>query len=83
MGDKITLTLQTRDVRGKKVSKLRRQGFVPGVVYGPGFDPVAIQIESGVLDKTFRAAGKHHPIHITVDGKMRIAMIKDVEHEPV
>jgi large subunit ribosomal protein L25 len=83
MGDKITLTLQTRELHGKKVAKLRREGIVPGVVYGPGFDPVAVQIEAGVLDKTFRAAGKHHPIHITVDGKKRIAMIKDVEHEPV
>lgn len=83
MGDKITLTLLNREARGKKVAKLRREGMVPGVVYGPGMDPVAVQAEAVVLEKAYRAAGKHHPLHLTVDGKKRIAMIKDVEHDPV
>lgn len=83
MGEKITLDLTTRELHGKKVAKLRREGIVPGVVYGTGFDPIAVQLDSVVLEKTFRQAGKHHPIHINVDGKKRIAMIKDVEHEPV
>jgi large subunit ribosomal protein L25 len=83
MGEKITLTLSPRELHGKKVAKLRREGLVPGVVYGAGFDPVSVQIDAVVLEKTFRSAGKHHPIHITVDGKKRIAMIKDVEHGAV
>lgn len=83
MGDKITLKLDPRVARGKKVAKLRRDGLVPGVVYGPGIEPISVQVEAGVLDKAYRAAGKHHPVHLTVDGKKKIAMIKDIEHEPV
>jgi len=83
MGDKITLTLNTRELHGKKVAKLRRDGLVPGVVYGPGIDPISVQVEEGVIDKVYRAAGKHHPVHLTIEGKKRIAMIKDVEHASV
>lgn len=84
MGDKISLDVNERNVHGKKVVKLRREGLVPGVVYGQGFEPVPIQAIQQVIDKTYHQAGKHHPVHLTVDGKhRRIAMIKDVDTDPV
>lgn len=83
MGDKITLKLTNRDVRGKKVAKLRREGLVPGVVYGPGMEPVAVQADYNTVMKAYKAAGGHHPVHLDVDGKKRIAMIKDAELDPV
>jgi large subunit ribosomal protein L25 len=83
MGDKINLKLETREVHGKKVAKLRREGFVPGVVYGPGMDPVSVQADYNTVMKAYKAAGSHHPIHLDVDGKKRIAMVKDTEMDPV
>ncbi len=83
MGDKITLQVDERAVHGKKVKELRRSGIVPAVVYGPGMEPVAIQVDQVVMGKVYTAAGKHTPIHITIDGKKKIAMIKDVEVDNV
>lgn len=83
MGDKINLTLAVRDQQGKKVSGLRRDGFVPGVVYGEGFDPILVKSEYSVLDKVVREAGKHTPVHVTVDGKKKITLIKDIARDPV
>lgn len=83
MGEKISLDLDVRTVRGKKVARLRKTGLVPGVVYGQGFEPIHVQVEAGVLNKIYAAAGKHHPVHIAVDGKRKIAMIKDVDRDPV
>ncbi len=83
MGDKISLKLVTREVHGKKVAKLRLEGLVPGVVYGPGMEPVSVQAEYNVIMKAYKTAGGHHPVHIDVDGKKRIAMIKDAEMDPV
>ena len=81
MGDKITLKVDERDVRGKKVAKLRKEGLTPGVVYGAGIEPVAIQVAEGDLKKVVVAAGKHTPVHLT--GKTRrIAMIKDADIDP-
>lgn len=83
MGDKITLNLDERSVHGKKVARLRRDNLVPGVVYGQGFEPISVQAVQQVIDKVYRAAGKHHPVHITIGSKKKIAMIKDVDVDPL
>lgn len=81
MGDKITLKVDERDVHGKKVAQLRKQGLTPGVVYGPGIEPQSIQAAEGELIKVVSAAGKHTPVHLT-GTKRRIAMVKDVDIDP-
>jgi large subunit ribosomal protein L25 len=83
MGDKITLNLDLRTLQGKKVKQLRKDGLVPAVVYGPGFEPVNVQAAQNVMDKVIREAGKHAAVHLTIDNKKEIAMIKDVETDPV
>lgn len=82
MGDKITLNIQSRDVHGKKVKYLRREGLVPGVVYGAGMESASIQALAGEVDKVVAAAGKHTPVHLT-GNKRRIAMVKSVDRDPV
>lgn len=84
MGDTINLTLEARTLQGKKVSRLRNDGLVPGVVYGHGMDPMLVQAPYGPLDKAVRLAGKHTPVHITLgSGKKRISLIKDIDRNPV
>lgn len=83
MGNKIQLTLDMRQAHGKKVAKLRRDGIVPGVVYGASIEPVSIQLPLNVMEKTLRQAGTFTPVHLTVDGKKKIAMIKEIERDPV
>lgn len=83
MGNKIELKLDNRSVHGKKVAQLRKESIVPAVVYGPGMEPISVQAQRSVLEKAYRQAGTHTPVHLTVDGKKRIAMIKDVEYDVV
>ena len=83
MGDKINLTLDERTQQGKKVARLRKEGLVPGVIYGQGFDPILVQSPYPAVEKAVRSAGKHTPVQVTVGGKKKIAMIKDVDRDPV
>lgn len=83
MGDKINLKLDIRELQGKKAARVREQGLVPGVVYGHGFNPILVQAEYGVMDKVVQDAGKHTPVHITIDGKKKITLIKDIDRNPV
>lgn len=83
MGDKVNLTLNVREQRGKKVARVRKEGMVPGVVYGQGFDPVLVQAPYGVIEKVVRDAGRHTPVYATIDGKKRITMIKSIDKHPV
>lgn len=79
----ISLKLTKREAHGKKVAVLRRDGFVPSVVYGGHDEPVSTQ--SLVVDtaKVVHDAGKHTPVHLTIDGKKKLAMIKNIEVDPV
>lgn len=83
MGDKINLALTVRTVQGKKVTKLRSEGIVPGVVYGQGFEPTLVQADYSTMEKVVRDAGKHTPVNLTIDGKKRISLIKDIDRDLV
>lgn len=83
MGNKITLAVTLRTVHGKKVRQLRDEGFIPAVVYGPGIEPMSVQIPEAELKKTVKEAGKHTPVYVKSGGKSRITMIKDVDIDPV
>lgn len=82
MGDKVNLSLDVRTEQGKKAAKLRKQGLVPGIVYGHGFEPIMVQSEYNVIEKVVREAGKHTPVYATIDGKKKITMIKDIDRDP-
>jgi large subunit ribosomal protein L25 len=81
--EKLSLELTERKVSGKKVSSLRRDGIVPGVVYGSGFEPVSVQASINDVTKVVVEAGKNRPVHIDVAGKKRVALVKDVSRDPV
>ncbi len=83
MGDKLTLKLDERAVHGKKVAQLRKDGLVPAVVYGPGIDPISVQVEDRIFTKLYRQAGTYTPVHLVIGTKKKIAMIKDVDRDPV
>ena len=83
MGNKLELKLDTREVHGKKVAKLRKEGMVPGIVYGAETEPISVQVAANVFEKIYRQAGTYTPVHLTIGSKKKIAMIKDVDMEPV
>lgn len=80
MGEKLTLKIEKREVLGKKVARLRKQGITPGVVYGAGMEPLPIQADSSEISRVVTAAGKHTPVQLA-GTKRRIAMIKDITYD--
>lgn len=79
----ISLELNERTLNGKKAAKLRQSGMVPSVVYGGKAEPVSTQSPLVETTKAVRAAGKHSPLRLTIDGKKKLAMIKSVDIDPV
>lgn len=77
--DTITLKLTERKEVGKGVKALRREGFVPANIYERGKESQAVSANFGEITKVYKQAGKHHPIELDVDGKKRLALIKDVD----
>src|SRR5690606_1186389 len=60
-----------------------QEGLVPGGIYGQGFDPILVKSEYVLMEKAVRDAGKHTPVHVTIDNKKKIALIKDFDRDPV
>lgn len=81
--DTITLKLTERKELGKAVKALRRDGIVPANIYERGKDSVPVCASYIDITKVYQAAGKHHPVELTLDGKKHLAMIKDVDLDPV
>ncbi len=62
--------------------RLRREGLVPGVVYGGGADPVSFQIGERDLRHAMAASGA--VFEVVVDGgDVQPAILKDAQRHPV
>lgn len=81
--DSITLKAKERKELGKAVKALRRSGMVPANMYERGKPSQALSAELVALTKAYIAAGKHSPVELDIDGKKHLAMIKDVDTDPV
>lgn len=77
-----TLKLDPRTVAGKKVAKLRKEGLVPGVVYGGKASPTSLQAKMGDVTKAIAKVGRHTPLHLDIDGKKHLAIVKSVQRHP-
>ena len=80
--DSITVQLEPREVTGKKVKTLRKQGIVPAVIHDHGKESVIVQVEYQAAHKAFVTAGKHHPVQISAHGKKYTALIRSVTRDP-
>ncbi len=82
MADAITLALEKRDVTGKQVKRLRREGLVPAVIHDHGKPSIVVAGAFLEVSNTYRVAGKHHPVTLKADGKTYTALIKDADFDP-
>lgn len=77
-----SLTLEKRELTGKKLKNLRAEGMIPSVVYGAG-EPVLAASEYVATEKVLLDAGYHSPIDLDIAGKKQLAIVKDVQLDPV
>jgi large subunit ribosomal protein L25 len=71
--DNVNIVVHKRDVTGSRASKrLRKEGLIPGVIYGHGHDAVLIAVEPHVLrDALSTSAGTHAVLDVTFEGQKR------------
>jgi len=79
----ITLKLDERTLVGKKSAQIRKDGYIPSVVYGAKMEPLATQSPAVETTKVVYKVGKHTPVHLTIGGKKKLAIIKSVDVDPV
>jgi large subunit ribosomal protein L25 len=81
-GDTIAVELQERTVVRKGLQGLRASGLIPAVIHDHGNPSIHVMGDFTQLSKIYSAAGKHHPVQLTVGKQQHLVMIKDVDFEP-
>ncbi|MCV0402215.1 MAG: 50S ribosomal protein L25 [Chloroflexi bacterium] len=81
----LELTLDPREAQGKANKRLRRDGLVPGVVYGKGEESTNVQVEAKTFETLYRAAGKTSVVKFRLPGSSRATsgFIKSVQRHPL
>jgi large subunit ribosomal protein L25 len=86
-GERIKLEVREREGRGSADSRrLRRQGFIPGVLYGDGKKPHAICVPERELRRVLTGAGGLHAIlDVVLEGQKttHASILKDYQQDPI
>lgn len=80
---RLAIDVQRRTDRGKGAARrLRRQGKVPGVVYGRNTDNLHLEVDANALNRLLASAGGGGLIDLAIEGQTKTVLIRDVQREP-
>jgi large subunit ribosomal protein L25 len=78
------LAAEPREITGKKVAGLRREGRLPAVVYGHGISSENVSVDAHDFELLRRKAGQNALIDLSVHGKQaRPVLVHGVQVHPV
>jgi large subunit ribosomal protein L25 len=83
--EKLELEVSKRDVTGKNVRFLRREGKTPAKIYGPGIDSMPVQVETKTLEQILGKAGETDLITLKLHGSKSHpkVLIREVQRKPI
>lgn len=64
-----TLAATHRELKGKAVAQLRRDGRLPAVVFGHGVDSTSVTLDAHDFDQLRRHLGANALVDLSIDGK--------------
>src|SRR5213593_864336 len=86
-GERIKLQVRERESRGSAdARRLRREGFIPGVLYGNGQKPYAICIPERELRRVLTGPhGLHAILDVVLEGQKttHASILKDYQQHPL
>jgi large subunit ribosomal protein L25 len=86
-GERVKLDVQEREERGSAASRrLRRQGLIPGVLYGRGKDPHPFCVAERELRRALTGpAGLHAILDVALDGQKttHASILKDYQQDVI
>ena len=77
------LAAEVRQAQGKKNRQLRREGYVPGIVYGPSIAPISVQFPYRSIEVTLMNAGGTNLIDVEVNGDSFPSLAREVQRDVV
>lgn len=81
--DEILIIAQKRTVTGKKVGALRREGLLPGVIYGRHLEALPIQMETKEASYKINRLTASSLVVIDVEGEKHTAIVRDRQKDVI
>ena len=78
-----SLTAQTRRMKGKQVGALRRAGRLPGILYGRGIEPIAIEMEVSTATRVLEGASASTLLDLQLNGESHKVLVREVQRHPL
>jgi large subunit ribosomal protein L25 len=76
----LVLMAEPRTALGKKNGAIRREGKVPGVVYGPSYEQtVQVQVDRREFERFYLNTGLNKPFTLKWDGGQARVVMRDVQ----
>ncbi len=81
----VTLQAEVRETRGKGPARqLRMRGLIPAVFYGPGAEPVTLQLDPAPLRAAITGEyGRNQVLELAFGDQKSLAVVKDIAVHPV
>lgn len=81
--NKLTLMVKSREIFGKKLKKLRKQGQVAGNIFGQEFKSQAVMIDFKDFIKTYRIAKETGVVYLQLNKDEIPVLIQPLQKHPV
>jgi large subunit ribosomal protein L25 len=81
--DEVVLQAKKRDLIGKAVKSLRREGGLPAILYGSTIDPIPVTLDYRDVAKVMQEITSSQLILVDVDGEEHRALVRDRQRDPV
>ena len=79
--EKVVLQATKRDVVGKQVKALRREGKLPAVIYGRHTEPININLDAHSASLSLGRLTSSSLVTISVDGTEHIALVREKQRD--
>lgn len=83
MAENRLLQAHQRTVIGKQVGALRRSGMMPGILYGRGTEPIAIEMESQAASKVLEQASASTLLDLELGGQTHKVLVRELQRHPL
>ncbi|HMN14400.1 MAG TPA: hypothetical protein PKD55_18945, partial [Bellilinea sp.] len=81
--EEVIITAQKRTVKGKQVNALRRQGWLPGVVYGRHLEAFPIQMPAHETSLKLAKLTSSSLVTVDVEGEKHTAIVRDRQRDVI
>ena len=81
--EKFVLEAEKREIIGKKVKALRRDGKLPAVIYGHEIEPLPITLQTKQVTQILREIGANTLVTIKVGKEEFLALVRDIQREVI